>query len=84
LEAFAAVTDQDFAAEIGVITFIAEAEIVIEIHAAFDDLAAAIAFDLEDVISFFGFGGRPAEEILEKAHNDPSFGVRRLAAAGLE
>ena len=31
------------------------AEVIIQIHAPLDDLATAIAFDIEGVIMFFGF-----------------------------
>ena len=54
------------------IVFIFKAEVVVQVHAAFDDLAAAIAFYLKDVISFFGFGGCAAKEIFEEAHNNLS------------
>ena len=68
LEAFV-ISHDDFAAEVDVlIAFEVQAEVVIQVDAAFDDLAAATALDLEDVISFFRFGGITAEEFFEEAH----------------
>ena len=44
------------------------AEVIIQIHAPFDDLPAAIAFDVECVIVLLRFGRIAAEKIFEKAH----------------
>jgi hypothetical protein len=64
--------DQSFASEIhAAIAFVFDAQIVIKVHAALDDLAAAIAFDFEDIVSFVRFGGPAAEEVLEEAHVTP-------------
>lgn len=38
-----------------------ETEIVIQVDAALDDLAAAPTFDVEGVIAFLGFSGRNTE-----------------------
>jgi hypothetical protein len=51
-----------------VIPFVLNAEIVVQIHAPFDDLATAIAFYAEDIISFFRFCGCAAEETFEETH----------------
>src|SRR5918911_388627 len=62
----AVVPNQSFADQVKrVVTFIFEAEVVVQVHAAFDDLAAAITFHLERVVPFFRFGGSAAEEIFE-------------------
>jgi hypothetical protein len=53
------------------VIFIFDAQVVVEVDTAFDDLAAAIAFDFEGVIVLFRFGGRTAEEVFEKAHDIP-------------
>jgi hypothetical protein len=64
------VSDQSFADKI-VIAFIAETEIVVQVHAAFDDLTAAIAFYVEDVVSFCGFGEpAAAEDVFEETHSN--------------
>ncbi len=64
----AIVSHQDFAAEIYIAAVnIFQAEVIIQVHAAFDDLAAALAFDLEYIITFFMLLG-PAEEVFEEAH----------------
>jgi hypothetical protein len=86
----AIVTDQSFADEIDrAITFILQAEVVVQVHAAFDHLAAAITFYMETVISFFRFGSYPPEEFFEKAHRSlplecDGVAVATLAVATLE
>ena len=55
----------------GAVTFIFKAEVVVQVHAALDDLATAITFHVECVISFFGFGGTTTEKIFEEAHKSP-------------
>jgi hypothetical protein len=61
---------QSFADQVeGSVTFIFKAEVIVQIHAAFDDLAAAIAFYFESIVSLFGFGRFAAEKFFEKAHN---------------
>jgi len=55
------------------VVFVFDAEIVVQIHAALDDLAAAIAFHLKRVITFFRFGGCAAEKVFEEAHSVLSF-----------
>ena len=58
----AIVADQSFVDEVDcVVAVIVQAEIVIEVDAAFDDLSAAVAFYVEDVIAFLGLGGTPLE-----------------------
>jgi hypothetical protein len=51
------------------VIFVFDAEVVVQIHAAFDDLAAAIAFDMECVIALLRFGGCTAEKVFEEGHN---------------
>src|SRR6185503_1697358 len=66
----AVIPDQAFAHKIdGAIAFIVQAEVVVQVHAPFDDLAAAIAFDMEGVIAFLWPGPTPAEEFFEEAHS---------------
>jgi hypothetical protein len=73
----AVVPDQSLANQIeSFIPFIFKAEVIIQVHAAFDDLATAITFDLEGVVSFFGFGGSAAEEVFEEAHKSPFMSLR--------
>ena len=68
LEAAVCSADQAFADD-EAIAVIIQAEIVIQVHATFDDLTAAIAFHEEDVEAFIRFGGcSSAEEIFEEAH----------------
>jgi hypothetical protein len=63
------VPDQSLADQVKrALTFVFEAEVVVQVHAAFDDLATAITFHFECIVSFFGFGGRAPEEIFEEAH----------------
>src|SRR5215216_962340 len=50
------------------VSFIGKAEIVIQVHTAFDDLATALAFDLEDIKPFFRFGRCSTKEVFEEAH----------------
>ena len=49
------------------VVFIFDAQIIVEINPPFDDLAAAIAFDVEGVKMLFWFGRCAAEEVFEKA-----------------
>jgi hypothetical protein len=68
------VSNESFADQVkGTVAFIFKAEIVVQVHAALDDLAAAITFHFEGIVSFFRFGGSPAEEIFEEAHDTLSF-----------
>ena len=50
------------------IVFVFNAQVVIQIHATFDDLTAAITFDVECVISILWFGGWTAEEFFKEVH----------------
>jgi hypothetical protein len=53
---------QHLAAEVDILViFEVQAELVVQVDAAFDNLAAAVAFYLEDVISLFRLGGFAAE-----------------------
>jgi hypothetical protein len=47
--------------------FILDAEVVVQVHATFDDFSAAVAFDGEGVIALLWFG-RSAEEFFEEVH----------------
>ena len=70
-------SNESFADKVdGAVTFIFKAEVVVQVHPAFDDLAAAITFHFERVVSFFWFGGRAAEEIFEEAHKSPFMSLR--------
>jgi hypothetical protein len=71
------VPDQSFADQVkGTVAFIFKTEVVVQVHPALDDLAAAITFHFESVVSFFGFGGRTAEEIFKEAHKLPFMSLR--------
>src|SRR5258706_203235 len=59
--------DQSLADNVAV-PCIVETQVVIQIHAPFDDLTAAPAFDFEGVIMLFRLGACAAEEIFEEAH----------------
>jgi hypothetical protein len=78
----AILSDQPLADEIDcVIAFIVQAEVVVKVHAPFDDLAAAIAFDVEGVIPFFRPGGFAAEKFFEKAHDLPFMSLQDAGEA---
>src|SRR5690348_10754825 len=70
----AIVSDQSFADEIDrAVPFIIQAEIVVQVHAPFDDLAAAITFHMEGVVALFRFGSPTTEDFFEKTHSVPHF-----------
>jgi hypothetical protein len=66
---------QSFADKVNrLITIVVKAEVVVQVDATFDNLTAAIAFDVEGVVSFFVFGSSaPTKEIFEEAHDRLSF-----------
>jgi hypothetical protein len=63
-------SNESFADKVdGTVTFIVKAKIIVQVHAAFDDLTAAITFHFECVESLFRFGGTTTEEIFKEAHS---------------
>src|SRR5215208_453429 len=72
------IADQSFTDDVeSTVVFIFQAEVVIQINATLDNLAAAIAFYIKGVVSFFGFGRCAAKEILEEAHKLPFLSCER-------
>ena len=65
----AVVADQSLADEIDrFVTFVVKAEVIVQVDAAFDDLTAAVALHVEDVIALIRLGIQAAKEIFEEAH----------------
>jgi len=63
------VPDQSFADQVNCgVPLIFKAEVIVQVHPAFNDLTAAIAFNFEHMVSLFRFGRTTAEEVFEEAH----------------
>ena len=63
------IADQSFTDDVeSAVVFIFQAEVVVQVDAALDNLATAIAFYIKGIVTFLGFGRGSAKKILEEAH----------------